>query len=84
VATVADLTVRKTSYLVPVSIVGTDVHGRTVVICPQCHDEAPVEADGRVACPTSEAINELLATAFADPDAPTALPDDSPLRSSRG
>jgi hypothetical protein len=68
------------SYLQPVSIVGTDVHGRTVVICPHCSDEAVIEADGRVGCPLGEALDRVLATTPADLGVPTDLPADSPLR----
>jgi hypothetical protein len=77
---VPELTARKVSYLQPVSTVGTDAQGRTVVICPHCSDEAVIEADGRIVCPTGEAIDGILAGMLADLDEPTALPADSPLR----
>jgi hypothetical protein len=47
-----------------VSVVGKDDQGRTVVICPCCHEEAYVDpADGRVVCSFREAMEAFLADA---------------------
>lgn len=54
------LTGPRAVYWTPVSVIGTDERGRTLIICPHCHDDAYIAEDGRVVCPTGEAINRLL------------------------
>jgi hypothetical protein len=71
------LTVRRISYWQPVSVIGTDEHGRPLIICPHCHDDAYIAEDGRVVCPLGEATNRLLEAGLADlgliNEAPPAL-----------
>ncbi len=61
------LTVRRAVYWAPVSVIGTDEHGRTLIVCPHCSDErAYIAEDGRVVCPTGEAINRVLGAGLRD------------------
>jgi hypothetical protein len=55
------IAVRRISYQVPVSVIGTDERGRTLIVCPHCSDDAYIAEDGRVVCPLGEATNRLLA-----------------------
>jgi len=55
------ITVLRPVYWVPVSVIGTDEHGRTLIICPHCSDHAYIAEDGRVVCPLGEVTNRLLA-----------------------
>lgn len=80
----ADLLVREIAYYQPMSIVGTDDQGRTVVVCPSCHDEAYLAEDGRVVCAFGEAQEAFLRDALSAYAEPTDLPADSPLRGNRG
>ena len=68
----ADSTPKKIGYTVSMPILGTDEQGRTLVQCPSrgCGDTAYIAEDGRVVCPTGEAVNEAM-KAFFD----AALPD---------
>lgn len=54
------ITVTKQTYTLPTTVLGKDDQGRTLVACPFCGDEAAVEQDGRVACPTGQAIQRML------------------------
>lgn len=54
------LTVRRAVYWTPVSVIGTDEHGRALIVCPHCHDDAYIAEDGHVVCPTGEAVNRVL------------------------
>ena len=69
------LTVRRLVYWAPVSVVGRDDQGRTVVICPHCHDDAYIDEDGRVVCPTGEATNRLLEAGMAALEPTTEAPE---------
>jgi hypothetical protein len=55
-----EITVRRVSYWQPVSVIGTDDQGRTLIVCPHCSDDAYIAEDGRVVCPLGEATNRLL------------------------
>lgn len=48
------------AHQMPVTVVGTDDQGRTVVMCPIHLEAAPVDADGRIRCPTQEAMDALV------------------------
>lgn len=52
-----EITVHKIAYTVPATITG---------ICPQCHEDAYIESDGRVVCPAHEAMGRFLADALLD------------------
>lgn len=45
------------------AVLGTDEQGRTIILCPIHHDEAYVEPDGRVVCPTQDALDAFLVSA---------------------
>lgn len=83
-----ELTVQRVSYYVQTSLLGTDEHGRTLVVCPSpgCGDTAYVDADGRIVCPTGEAISSFLAEAYDQlvEAAEAVLPANSPLRGRNG
>ena len=51
---------------VQASIIGTDDQGRTIILCPIHHDEAYVEPDGRVVCPTQDAMDAVIHSAWLD------------------
>lgn len=57
--------IKKISYVAPVNVIGTDDDGRTLVMCPDCGDTAHLADDGRLVCPTGEAIGEYLRIAAA-------------------
>lgn len=63
-----ETSVRKVVHHLQVAVVGTDEQGRTVVICPHCSDEAPIEADGRIACPLGEAQRAFFAGLVDEPE----------------
>ena len=53
--------VTKAVAMLPVTILGTDAQGRTLVTCPECHEPSPVNPDtGEIRCPLGEAINDFL------------------------
>lgn len=54
--------VRKIAHKIPVNVIGTDDQGRTLVQCPSrgCGDIAYIADDGRLVCPSGEAIEEFL------------------------
>lgn len=56
-----------------VNVLGTDEQGRTLVQCPSrgCGDTAYIDADGRVVCPTGEAVSAYLASVLAEFAPPT-------------
>lgn len=54
------ITVRRAVYWAPVSVIGTDEQGRTLIVCPHCYDDAYIAEDGRVVCPLGEATNRAL------------------------
>ena len=60
------VTVRRAVYWAPVSVIGTDEHGRTLIICPHCSDYAYIAEDGRVVCPLGDTVNRLLEGALRD------------------
>lgn len=62
-----EITVKKIGYYMPVNVLGADEHGRTLVQCPSrgCGDTAYVAEDGRIVCPTDEAITACLSDAVA-------------------
>lgn len=51
---------------VQASVIGTDDQGRTIILCPIHRDEAYVEPDGRVVCPTQDAIDAVIHDAWLD------------------
>lgn len=61
-----NITVRRIDYWTPTSVIGTDEHGRTLIVCPHCHDDAYIAEDGLVVCPTGEAINRVLGAGLRD------------------
>ena len=54
--------IKKIGYYMPVNVIGADEQGRTLVQCPSrgCGDTAYVREDGRLVCPTGEAIDAIL------------------------
>lgn len=54
--------IKKYGHIMQVNVIGTDDQGRTLVVCPSpgCGDTAYIDDDGRLVCPTGEAINEYL------------------------
>jgi len=49
------------TWYVTVSVVGTDEQGRTLVLCPFCHERAHIDPDdGRIACPTGDSLQTFL------------------------
>lgn len=60
----AELEVWKSTAIVPVSILGQDDEGRTLVRCPECGDTATVMEDGEIRCPFGETIQAALSTAL--------------------
>lgn len=54
--------IKKIGYVMPVNVIGADAQGRTLVQCPSpgCGDTAYIAEDGRLVCPTGEAIEEFL------------------------
>jgi hypothetical protein len=55
--------VHKMAYAVPVTVLGHDNQGRTLVRCPSrgCGETATVLDDGCVSCPVGEAEDSFLA-----------------------
>lgn len=54
--------VKKIGYVMPVNVIGTDDQGRTLIQCPArgCGDTAHIAEDGRLVCPSGDAITEYL------------------------
>lgn len=54
--------IKKYGYVMPVNVIGTDAQGRTLVQCPSrgCCDTEYIAENGRLVCPTGEAIEEFL------------------------
>lgn len=75
-----NLTVRRAVYWAPVSVVGKDEHGRTLIICPHCSDYAYIAEDGRVVCPLGEATRRLFDENWLIPtqEAPAAFRRPTP------
>lgn len=71
-----EITVKKYAHYVPATILGKDEHGRTLIMCPSrgCGDTATIMEDGRVVCPTDEAMQEYLVRALAEFE-PSVRPD---------
>jgi hypothetical protein len=62
--------VKRMTYTVPAAVTGKDEQGRTTIICPHCDDDAYIDpSDGRVVCPTGEAISSVLAAALPELEA---------------
>jgi len=59
-----ELTVTVFDSTIQAAIIGTDDQGRTIILCPIHHDEAYVEPDGRVVCPTQDAMDDFLRKAM--------------------
>lgn len=61
------ITVKKSSYAVPVVVLGLDEHGRQTYRCPSagCGETAYLDEDGRGHCPTDDALNDFLRQALA-------------------
>jgi len=59
-----DYDISYVSYFTPVSVLGTDDDGRTLVRCPECGEDATVQDDGRIACPLGDAVNAKLRAVF--------------------
>lgn len=58
------ITVTAAKATIPAAIIGTDDRGRTIILCPIHHDEAYIELDGRVVCPTQDAMNDFMRQAL--------------------
>lgn len=54
--------IKKYGYVMPVTVIGIDDQGRTLVVCPSrgCGDTAYIAEDGRLVCPSGDAITEYL------------------------
>lgn len=58
----SEITVRKLTYHIPVTLLGLDELGRQQYRCPNpgCGDTAYIDADGRGMCPTDQAMRAFL------------------------
>lgn len=58
------ITVHKQVAVLPTTVLATDADGRpTSVMCPTHSEPAAVHEDGRITCPTCDALDALLAEA---------------------